>query len=398
MMMLLPRLSTHLTFLLAISCSFAQVSDGNKPLTVIPFEMDGAHILVYGSINGSEKIPFTFDTGGSSALVDTEVADKIGLKSSGTTQGLGASGPVEFTYSTGNTLTIGDLEFRQSLFVLTSLSRMREMGAKTYGVLGYQEISKYVVKIDYDKNQLLFYDQKTYQYNGTGMKIPIGLELQIPSVTAKVQLTNGTEISGRFLIDTGAALYGSMSTPAVVKNKAIESLEKSYEIEANGASGSFTMVSGRIDYLSLGNEKFEEVPFTFNTTTSGALSDPNYVGIIGNRIMKRFNIILDYSNRKMILEPNSFYNEEYKVNASGILTTRDDEGNLKVKSIVTGSPADGIGIKKDDIIIKVNNIKAITKNRSAIRELFEEDGKKVMIEWERNGQQYSAELTLKNVI
>lgn len=368
------------------------------PVATVPFEMDGAHILVYGSVNGTAKIPFTFDTGGSSSLVDTEIANEIGLKATGKTQGLGASGPVEFTYSTGNKLAIGSLEFDKEMFVFTSLSRLREMGSKTYGVLGYQEISKYVVKIDYDKEQLLFYDKKTFNYNGTGIKIPIGLELQIPSVSAQLQLADGTKVSGRFLIDTGAALYGSMSTPAVKESKAIESLAQSYEVEASGASGKFTMVTGRVDYLTLANELFEKVPFTFNTTSSGALADPNYVGIIGNKIMKRFNIILDYSNRQIILEPNSSYDEGYKVNASGILTSPDEQGILKIKSIVPNSPAEGIGLKKGDIISSVNGLKGNSKNRSAIREILEENGKTAIIEWTRGGKQYTSKLVLRNII
>lgn len=391
-----PSSFSAIVFLVFSSLVIAQ--EKNKPLAIIPFEMDGAHILVYGSVNGSEQIPFTFDTGGSTSLIDTEKAKDIGLEISGKTQGLGASGPIDFNYSLGNTLVIGDLVFEQSMFVTTSLAQLRDFGSKTYGVLGYQEISKYVIKIDYEKKKLTFYDKDQYSYDGKGMKIPIGLEMQIPSITCTLQLADGTNVTGSFLIDTGAALYGSMNTPSVIKYKAVESLAKSYEIEAAGASGNFKMTSGRIGSLSLGNETFDDLPFTFNSATSGALASSSYVGIIGNRIMRRYNIVLDYSRKKLILEPNVFHMEKYKVNASGILTTTNSEGRLVVKEIIKGSPADRAGIKTDDIITSVNKIKGVAKNRSKIRELFEEDGHKATIEWVRNGTKYSTEIILENII
>ncbi|MEO1053657.1 MAG: aspartyl protease family protein [Bacteroidota bacterium] len=380
-----------------VSCT-ARQSDTPVLVDVVPFEMDGAHILVYANVNGSDPVPFTFDTGGGTSLIDTEKADEIGLKTTGTSQAQGAGGNAQFQVTRSNTIKMGNLTFEDCSFLTISLAHMRQLGAKTYGVLGYEQISKYVVKIDYEENKLYFYDKKRYKYDGDGKEIPIKLESRIPSVEAQIELEDGTTVSGRFLIDTGAAMYASMNTPSVVEYDAIGKLSKSFEVLASGATGEFKLINGRVNKLKLGESEFSRLPFMFNTINEGALADPDFVGIIGNRVMRRYNIILDYRNDRMILEPNRFYDDAFRVNASGLLILAEDDDRLVVSDVIADSPAAKLGIQKGDEIISVDDIQGTTQTRPAIRSRLEEAGRTVKIVWKRDGEIRQDSLLLENII
>lgn len=370
----------------------------NEPVAKVPFRYDGSHIMVEGRINGSAFKNFVFDTGASMSLVDETEADEMGLESDQTIEGQGASGSANYQLSLDNKLSLKGIAFEKENFLIYDLEHMKRFGSELTGVLGFQEISKYVVKIDYEEEILTFYNKYSYEYKGSGTIIPIGLEMNIPSVSGEIILNNGKNIEGRFLVDTGAGLYGGINTPTVKKFEAIEALENNkYVVQASGANSTFNMTIGRVSKLSFGDFEFEQLPMTFNKVEQGALADPNYIGIIGNKIMKRFDIILDYESNRMILEPNGLMDEEYAVNSSGFFTSPRGN-NVVIDRIQEDSPATKLGLKPGDVLLQVNNTKVTPQNRLFIRDLMENHGKTYTLKWSRNGKEMKGEIQLKRLI
>ena len=59
--------------------------------------------------------------------------------------------------------------------------------------------------------------------------------------------------------------------------------------------------------LTIGNNTF----LNFNYTVAKYGKDDQHMGILGNDILKRFNVILDNKNGHIYLKPNSLFNEPY---------------------------------------------------------------------------------------
>lgn len=388
----------HKLFLTLFTLSWlASFGQNQTPIAKIPFEMDGSHIMVDAKINDSEPLPCVFDTGASMSLIDKEIAGQLGMKTDQVVNGQGASGATDFELSLNNTLQLGDLTYDSEMFLMYSLDHMKQFGSRLTGVLGFQEINKYVVKIDYVNKVLSFYDKKTFSYKGDGTIIPIGLEMNIPSIDGEITLSNGKKITGRFLIDTGAGLYGGINSPIVKENNALESLNAKYVVEASGANSTFSMTIGRVESLAFGDFTFDQLPMSFNEVESGALADPNYLGIIGNRVMNRFDIILDYENNRMILEPNTNYRDEFLVNSSGFFTKPENE-KVVVDRVISGSPAETLGLKPGDILETVGTIEATPQTRLLVREMMEKHGETIPISWRRNGKKMEGSIKLKRLI
>lgn len=87
----------------------------------------------------------------------------------------------------------------------------------------------------------------------------------------------------------------------------------------------------------------------FNVT-----SYPYLGGLIGNQLLKRFNLIINYQQREIHLKPNSFYREPFEYSYSG-MELYYMNGHIVIGSIVEGSPAAVAGLEEGDIVIAVDN-------------------------------------------
>lgn len=50
-----------------------------------------------------------------------------------------------------------------------------------------------------------------------------------------------------------------------------------------------------------------KVAGAFSTLTSGMLSKEDIDGMMGNIFLKRFNMLIDFRNNKIYLQPNNYY-------------------------------------------------------------------------------------------
>ncbi|MEQ9423440.1 MAG: aspartyl protease family protein [Cyclobacteriaceae bacterium] len=394
----MKNLITILSFTLLFSCSQKALSD---PLAEVDFQYVRGHIIVEGSLEGSKNLKFIFDTGAMAAMIDQQVAEEINLKVNSEQQVVGAGGQtITLKQSTANNLLIGGLEFQGNDFILSDFSQFKAMGSIDDGVLGQQQINQYVVEIDYDSQKLRFYDPDSYNYTGDGEVIDIGLEIGIPSIDVTYVLNDGKEVRGRALIDTGAAMAANINTPTVEENNLIEKTEKKIARKAFGGTGEFTIYEARIAGIKFGGLEFKQVPTSMSTLTSGPLSNPNYLGLIGNPIMRQFNIILDYNNSRMILEPNSNFGSPLPTNCSGLRYNFSftDNNTIQLLEVYDNSPGSEIGMGSGDEIIEVNGKKVIDFTRDELYDIFNYPGNSVEIIWKKDGREMKSTFVTRSLI
>jgi hypothetical protein len=122
---------------------------------------------------------------------------------------------------------------------------------------------------------------------------------------------NGVTNENLFLFDTGfdrtvmldndLLKEGNFPTNKmkVIKNKIMK-----------GAQGNeISVIISNLKVLKIGKYKLKNIPVQI-TTTQKPLKDKN-IHILGNEILKRFNIFLDFQNNIVYLKPNNMYNDLY---------------------------------------------------------------------------------------
>ncbi len=105
-----------------------------------------------------------------------------------------------------------------------------------------------------------------------------------------------------------------------------------------------------------------------------AISYPFLGGLIGNDILRRFNMILNYAEKEIHLKPNSHFHDEFDYSYTG-MNLYYENGVVVADDVVEGSPAGKGGVKQGDVIMAVNS--NFTNNVATYRNLMQHVGERI---------------------
>ena len=162
------------------------------PKATIPFELFGEHIFIKLSVNGSEPLDFIFDTGDGLTVLNIETAREMDMVSDGKVKKTSAGGSVTGALLKHQKVELGGQPVNDIEIYETSLNHLEiSIGRSIDGIIGYDVLDKYAVKIDYTQNEFVLYDENAFLYNGDGKSFDLKLNSYIPYIPATVTLSNG---------------------------------------------------------------------------------------------------------------------------------------------------------------------------------------------------------------
>jgi S1-C subfamily serine protease len=151
--------------------------------------------------------------------------------------------------------------------------------------------------------------------------------------------------------------------------------------------------------LSISDYEFSTVPANIAIAEAGALSWSGPMGILGNGVLKHFNVFIDLQQEMMSLEPNRLYYDQFEVNCSGVeLVTGDAFQKAIIDHVYAGSPAEEAGLEVGDEIVQINGANVSDFQLPQIRSMLSQDGEEVEIVVDRKGELHSYLLRLQALI
>lgn len=124
-------------------------------------------------------------------------------------------------------------------------------------------------------------------------------------------------------------------------------------------------------------------------------------GIIGNKVWRRFQFIIDYPQEKLYLKPNRRYKKKFKFDRSGLVMIAGGK-NLNeyyVSKVVANSPAAEVGILRGDRIIRINGMSTSYLMLSGIAQRFKRKvGRKIKLVLFRDDVKVKKQFILRNLI
>ena len=142
--------------------------------------------------------------------------------------------------------------------------------------------------------------------------VPFELVNHRPFITVTV---NGRS-QLRFVVDTGASL--SVISDTVAKQLGIKPVARGGNARAVGGTGSFPIVYGLLDSITLGEAKIEAIPVYIRTIHS-APDTPEIEkadGYIGLSVLANYGVTLDYHAKQMTLDRSPIREEPVKSDAA----------------------------------------------------------------------------------
>jgi len=158
-----------------------------------------------------------------------------------------------------------------------------------------------------------------------------------------------------FYFDTGAGLNFLLSD-RYVSDSSVLSLQKKKPLptQAEAVGGRSEMYLTTVKEVTLGKYRFKDVPSHIFKDDYDILSYPTLGGLVGNDLLRRFNVILNYPAQEIHIKPNIHFKEAFDYRYSG-LALFYEEGHVLVDGVAKDSPAEKAGIKEGDIILGVNS-------------------------------------------
>ncbi len=274
-------------------------------------------------------------------------------------------------------------------------------------MLGYDFISRFVVEIDYVNNTVSLHEPKSYKYSGSGEVIPLTLLEddsggKVPLVRVKIMQQGRAALEGKFIADTAVRSAVSFNTPFVDANKLLQSAGQTIQVPLG--AGAMVRESkqsiGRVPNIQFGRFTFKKPVAIYFQDKQGIVASPEFDGVIGNEILRRFKVIFDYSRQQMILEPNRYISEPEEYDMSGMLLI--DEGTdfktFKIRRMIENSSATAAGLREGDIISAIDGKPTSNLTLEQVRQMFKQKGRSYRLTVERGEQKIQTKIKLRRLI
>ncbi len=150
----------------------------------------------------------------------------------------------------------------------------------------------------------------------------------------------------------------------------------------------------------LGRFTFKKPIAIFFQDKQGIVASPEFDGVIGNEILRRFKVMFDYSRQQMILEPNRDISDPEEYDMSGLLLIDEgtDSKTFKVRRTIENSPATAAGLREGDIISAIDGKTTSNLMLEQVRQVFKQKGRSYRLTIERDGQKIQTKIKLRRLI
>ncbi|MFN8288632.1 MAG: aspartyl protease family protein [Chitinophagaceae bacterium] len=368
----------------------------SRLLTKVPFiQLTGGIIIMQAKLdNFPDTLNFVLDTGSSGISLDSNTAEYLGLKpepTNKTIRGIAGIKNVSFLYNRKlhlPGLTIDSLNFHINDYsILTAV-----YGEQIDGIIGYAVLSRYILKLDYDEVTIGFWTRGTTRYPRGGYVLRPAIS---QLVTQPLRVKDARTINSRFLFDLGAGLCMLYSKDFDEDSSLIDKKRKRYIKQGEGLGGKLDMEMTVIKEVKIGPYRFRSVPVFIFDDAYNVTSYPDMGGLLGNDIMRRFNVTLNYPKGEIYIMPNKHYNEPFDYSYSGMELYLVN-GKIVVGDVAKGSPAETAGLKEGDEVVAIN--KNFSQNLNQYKVALQTPNEKVKLILRRGDKLFDLEFKVKSIL
>jgi hypothetical protein len=375
------------------------------PANAIPFIFRSG-IIIKIKVNDSITGNFQFDSGSDQLYLDsTFVADNnIPLNNIKKKQirGVGSDTPL--------VPIVEDLKLRLDTLVkvyenvpVTNIRLITHNKGEIDGIFGTDFFKNYILKINFDSSYIQLIKQSEFKAPNGYKSLKLFITENKTFVKCNAIITDSINVDGFAMLDLGSS-YGLTLTNVIaehydLKNKIKNKYAFTHKNTGYGRiSHSFFF---RAESLNIGNFIIAKPVMNYSIDSKGALSFGGIVGLLGIKVIERFNLFFDFPGKKLYLKPNSKFKEYFYSDMTGFSGSISKAVNFEgyiVEYVIENSPAQIAGIKDGDIITDLNGLKISSYSEIERRKLFNQDTLELNLIILRHGTTFKTKLLPKEMI
>jgi len=300
----------------------------SKTKAEIPFDLINGFIVVKGTLNGKHEVNLLVDTGAENLILfDPKIKKKMQLPAGKKIKLKGADLITEVSAEIARNIKLklpNTNEVNKDIIILDE-NEMNLSGALGYpidGLIGGRVFWGLILEIDYTKQKLILRDKSTFSPPSPKKFRKFDLEISNykPYFEAQIKMYSGSATPIKLLLDTGSSLgfmlfYNSHPSLYLPDNHLEGELGR-------GLGGSITGYISQTKMLMLGSNLYFKNLVTNFQGQNLDLNPELYNGrngLIGNPLLARFKVIIDYVGHTLYLKPNKNYNKALAYDKSGLV-------------------------------------------------------------------------------
>lgn len=390
-------------FALCANAQFFSLKAGRKSIDV-PFKFLRYLVIIQLQINSKGPYNFVLDTGvGLMIITDSTLADttKIAGARKIKISGLGDDGEIaEAIVTPPLSININGLVsngvsaaiLKADIFNLSGYT-----GVPVHGLIGYDFFNSLAVKVNFTDSILTAYAPGKAKLFKKSQRVPITIEDNKPYIQAYVTMPDGSRVLNKLIVDLGAGHPVSLESITKKYGNLLNKIPANLGIALNGPISGYI---GRVKEVEVGKYKLRDVIASFPDESYEQRTSIPRDGNIGAGILKKFNLLFDYSNNALYIKPNSNFKAPFEHDMSGIeyYLTGNNLSHMIITRVAPDSPADDIGLLRGDEIISIN-LKPIAKMMAGeIDNMFKAPGRNLLLEIFHDGKHERVVINLRRRI
>lgn len=379
-----------------------------KKTKEIDFKLSGNLIIIPVTINDSDTMNFILDTDVRYPII-TELTFintlHLNYMVPVTIQGIGKDGELTAYRSGNNTMRIEGLTaLNQEVQVVIDedFQISQILGQPVHGIIGLNLFKDYIIEIDYTNEKIILKKPEYFRYKNRNKDIvlPIIFDGYKPLVNTTIVTDALIEVPVKLLVDTSTSDALWLSEKSDNRIRIPENYFETFL--GRGLNGDLFGIKGRIDGVRIGSQILSKpiVAFPDSELIDQVISANNRNGTMGAEILRRFYVIFDYQNSKLILRPTGKIREEFNANMSGMEVINPMPGFpiFTISSIIENSPAHIAGLLRNDQILSVNRNSHKTLELNDINLLLKsKENKRIRLTVLRNGEEIKTSFELRRL-
>jgi predicted aspartyl protease len=269
-------------------------------------------IIITAGISG-HKVNFQLDSGASGIVVDRDIVDALNLEQHGRITGETAGTYVESDVVIPK-MQIGDVVVEGAHARSLPFTMWTGDGKPVAGLLGFDFIHDVVLHIDYLHGTVEALSPATFTPPAGARSLPIALDDQVPLISVAI----GNARNLHFLLDTGADR--SMLFAQFVSAHPSDASDQGLGTAMQASSpfvNDFLGVGGTVDYRPMQIGPLDLAGWTFPhwlfyvTQNAPSFESEDYDGLIGQDVLRNYDVWLDYPHLRVYLRPNDRFRQRW---------------------------------------------------------------------------------------
>ncbi len=293
-------------------CVLPQDQKANSKTDLIPFRLINSKTILPVKVGDSRELRIILDSGmgwDGLLIMNPGLRDSIKLinPQEANLGGAGSGNSQPALVSNSMNFIINKTEFQNQRIVVLSSDHYK--GFKNDGVIGYSLFGHYLMEIDYDNLTISLYPPGQKTIDDSWTEIPVTFnERNIPCIDLQVSIEGETPVALNCYIDYASSESIELLINPGQKYSLPDSTEEYYL--GRGLSGDIYGRRGKISKVVLGPYEIKNLSAAFAPAEVRS-KQKGADAVVANNLLRRFNLIFDYSNKKFFIKPNTHFNGQF---------------------------------------------------------------------------------------